>query len=219
MVSNVIRAVMHGSGVGEEFAFGWYAQCDSALTTEAQLSDIADAWDDNMNTSTTPSCYAQMLAQLSNDQKLDTLSLYYYSTLPGSASFLHHKTISKSGTVAVYQPLQQALVVTTETDRSGSSYRGRFYLPATGIVPTNGHLLSATALGQVATGGLQTIVNFMDALRASPAGDGSRAVVYSPTKGLVTPITSMSIDNKFDVQRRRAMSQVGTRTTYPGPNG
>lgn len=218
MVANLVKCVVHGSGLGEEFAFGFYLGHCAAITQESDLSSMLDRWDTNNNTITTPSTTTNLKNCLSSDQTIDSLSAYFYadSTLP--ATFLHHKTVAYTGGSTGNLPLQLCAVATLNTARSGASYRGRMYIPLTGASCDPGHKIPTVFRDQVGNVATNIMANACTAARAGALGDPTRVVVYSRAKNSIEDVKSVSVDVKFDVQRRRAMKQPAARTSYSGPN-
>lgn len=106
-------------------------------------------------------------------------------------------------------PNQCALVVTLKSGIPGRSNRGRSYLPlgCAGVITGDGQLSAANAQ-VVATA-------FASMLSAMKTGIAPiPPVISSSTKSASKPITSVSVDTKFDVQRRRARSQVADSIAF-----
>jgi hypothetical protein len=105
------------------------------------------------------------------------------------------------------QAPQVAAVMTFRTDQRGRSYRGRNYIP--GIPDTqllNPGNLSATAMGLLAISyaGLETVEDLLDITHVvtSHFTDGA-----ARASGVNTPITTYSIDQPLDTQRRRSVGR------------
>jgi hypothetical protein len=112
-----------------------------------------------------------------------------------------------AGTGTSYMPLQQCFCITTLTPRPGASYRGRMYLPATGMTLDANRRFNGAALSAV--------VNSVKQILAAGNVDGQYGppVVVSRTKTVATQITAIRYDLKPDIQRRRANRQsAGART-------
>lgn len=218
MVANLTKLVVHGSGLGEEFAFGFYLGRSSAITSESDLTTLLDGWDSRNNTVTTPSTTTNLKNCLSTDQTIDTLSAYFYADSTAPATFLHHKTVSYAGGSSGNLPLQLCAVATLNTARSGASYRGRMYIPLTGASCDPGHKIPTLFRDQVGNVATNLMSNALAAARAGALGDPTRCVVYSRAKNSIEDVKSVSVDVKFDVQRRRAMKQPAARSTYVSPN-
>lgn len=113
-------------------------------------------------------------------------------------------------------PGQVAITATLLTDAArGLASKGRFYLPAPTVdsVDVGGRIVAST-LGvlQGATGTLLTNLNNWPGLDVN--GAPGRIQVHSATRaGAFRDVTSLSIGNRFDVQRRRANKVLEVRGT------
>lgn len=218
MVANAVRCVVHGSGAGEEFAFGFWLAHVATLGGESDLSAFLDSWDSKMTSQETPSTWSDLVGLLSSDQKYDSLSAYYYADTKTPATFLHHKTVNHSGASGQWSPLQQSGVVTLMTARSGQSYRGRMYLPTTGLATVSPHVYASSVVNQIGLAAANMLGDALAAARGGTFGDPTRVAVYSPSKNVITDVSALVVDNRPDVQRRRAGKQVVSKTTFVGPN-
>lgn len=145
-----------------------------------------------------------------------TIQRIDYTILNGTA-LGYTKTASASGTGgASTMPAECAAVLTLRTDVRGRRYRGRIYLPA----PISASS-SLAADGTIATTTVNAALNQAAGMVTAAAAVQWRPVVASYGKSLVndpsdphdkipvtwtpfaTPITSFTMDNRFDVQRRR----------------
>lgn len=205
-MSNVLRLVLHGSGVGEEFAIQMTYQLDGAITVD-ELKAITDGF----ATEFTGTAKTDLLAMLPADQAYDLVSGYFYATTPNDpATLVSHTALTGwTGTTSNTLPLQTAMCVTTHSNYAGASNRGRMYLPATGL-NMDVHKFITTNVDQavVAVKGLLEQGSLTIKLH-SPV-TAAQAIVFSPKKGTGQAITSVSADNKPDTQRRRAMSESPT---------
>lgn len=109
------------------------------------------------------------------------------------------------GTGDATLPAQLAVAVSLGTARPGASYRGRVYLPATGLPCTNGRLPAAAAqeLATAFLAWMQQVSGAAGSLGGFLA-ETLTPVVASNTKGVLTPVTSVRVGNRFDSQRRRS---------------
>lgn len=117
----------------------------------------------------------------------------------------------KAGQGSPTKPYQTAVVTSLLTGRPGRSYRGRLYWPAQGAAMSTSDLrISGTACQAIADamGAFLT-----DVAELTPGGVGVRPVVVSQTVDVATPVTSVSVGNIFDVQRRRRDSLDEARFT------
>lgn len=104
------------------------------------------------------------------------------------------------GAGAIVQPDQVAMVLTLRTDLAGRRSRGRMYLPA--------NKAAIDASGNVDLANIQLIVDAASTsfglLKVAPS---QQLVVVSRVGGTKTPVTSLSMDTRPDIQRRRANKQ------------
>lgn len=107
------------------------------------------------------------------------------------------------GTGTAKLPSQVALAMTLRTRQPGSSYRGRVYLPALGVVSNGFGVIDSDKCDTIATEFAQFIRDVGSAA-ASPATPQWIPVVVSTTKNASTEITACNVGNHFDIQRRRA---------------
>lgn len=113
------------------------------------------------------------------------------------------------------KPFQSAIVGSLLTGRPGRSFRGRLYWPALNIS------LNTTTLrieSGVAQGYANALADYLtDIGNAAPNGDPAALVVVSQTRDVATPVTSISVGNVLDVQRRRrdALEELRVSQTYP----
>jgi len=205
-MTNIAKAVLHGSGVGEEFAVQCNYQLDAALSL-TEMNAIVAAWAAGIGTTTK----SDLLSLISTDQSYDQFSLYYYATTPNDpATYVAHAALTTfTGTGTAKNPLQLALCVTTRSDFAGASHRGRMYLPFTGIGIST-HLAGNTAVDTATATAQLFIQDTSTVILTNSSVTSARASVFSPKLNNTTPITSVSADNIVDIQRRRAASQVAS---------
>lgn len=120
-------------------------------------------------------------------------------------------------TVTLSYPLQVSKVLTLETGKTrGLGHRGRVYVPG----PKN--VMSTPGLFSIATQERTAWATFVGLLRYS-TGAGAFNVDPAVVSGSGDPssnwnrITGISMDNRFDVQRRRANDIQGVRVADPLP--
>lgn len=216
-VSDLIKCVVEGAVLADTWSFGFYIQCASPVANADDMATLVQAWDVSMSGDESPSAYAQIQKMISADSTITRIAMYFYPDPKQPALLQAEKGKNLVGTGPASEMLQQALCVTINTGRSGSRHKGRIFLPAFGRQPT-AHVADQGLLDFAALAAVDTMTSALAACRAHDPGDGSRVVVYSPTGDTVTNVTTVSLDNRFDVQRRRANKQNGARTTYTGPN-
>jgi len=147
---------------------------------------------------------------LSDDCAFTDVRVYSYPEGGPNATFQASRPITGgAGTYSIYQPLQLSLVATLETGILGRSFRGRMYIPATGVDPT-GHNADAGARNSMLDG-----LNAMFVAINADENLGPVSVV-SQTRNEHNPVTALSADNRLDIQRRRAQQVPGvTRVVQP----
>lgn len=111
---------------------------------------------------------------------------------------------------------QTSLVFSLLTGRPGRSYRGRIFWPALGatISSSTGRLTGPT-IGEAAS---EMAAFLKDAGRRGGLQPDVDPVVYSTLLDVVTPVTSVSVGNILDTQRRRRDSLVEGRATAAIPD-
>ena len=112
------------------------------------------------------------------------------------------------GSGATTVPPEVAVVASLRTGKVGASYRGRMYLPLLSCAVTAaGQIPSASAI-EVAnsTAALFTAIGGHSFDAGGGTGSDDTTVtpgVFSAKLGLVTTVTQVSVDERFDAQRRR----------------
>jgi hypothetical protein len=144
---------------------------------------------------------------LGNAQQIwDTVTAYCYPTGGPTATAIGQYVMPTpvAGSNSAHNPNQVALVLTLRTALAGRAHRGRMYLPAVGVpLGTD---------GQVA----QSVLDVLTAAWALAFGDWNAAstpkiVIVSQSRkgdatypGGFTPVTTVSMDSRCDIQRSRA---------------
>lgn len=207
-VSNALKLVLHWTGLGEEGTLAWYFSGGAAGKTPDQLGAAAGNAVSHWGSDRTPSSKTQFLSMLGTSQSVDKVTLYAYDTLPGNATELGVFAVTGwTGTGASARgPLQTAVCCTLLTATAGASFRGRQYFP--------GHALPAVniATGLFASGDIDTYascasnmgVEAQGAINTSLGLANGTWCIYSPKRGVMTPVTQCKVDNIPDTQRRRA---------------
>lgn len=137
---------------------------------------------------------------LSTSGTIDLVNTYWYPSLSAAAGLSGSAPLAFTGLGTAIHPLPTAMVASLKTGRAGRRYRGRSYWPAVGLtVDASGKFTSAdtTAIPQ----------RFKDLFVAIedawPATGSLELVVASKVADEVTPVTSISVGNVPDTQRRR----------------
>lgn len=124
--------------------------------------------------------------------------VYHYTGGP-TATFVGSHLQAEAGQGTAQLPAQVAVVATTLTGFSGRSNRGRMYWPADGADLSGGHQLPAALVGHVAG----TVAEYFHDIKVAYPGITGPCVV-SQTNTSYKAITSVKVDSKPDIQRRRA---------------
>jgi hypothetical protein len=218
-VPNLLRLTLHWAGYGEEGDItGWFAGAPS-LYTEADLTAALAAVDSHMASETTPSAWTNLQGMLSITQSFDDLALYQYASAPGKSDVLAHRAPApvRAGTNSPSHPLQCAVVVSVGTGSASRRKRGRMYMPGHCVAIQGDNQISAADLLKVRDAAVTFLASALAGFRASlPGGDPIRHVVFSRAGGLATASTDFTADSRFDIQRRRAASQVPLRVSPAG---
>lgn len=206
----VTRWVLRGSGFGESFSIsGAVEGVDINSQADAQNYVDAAADDDNIGPG-----LLDMRTLMAPEQHWDTLRVYHYENDNLAASYVASSGVTapgRTGTGTGRGVLQACCVVTLNTARSGASYRGRLFLPAAGAVLDTDHQFTAADLLN-ATAGVSGVIRAIARPSGNAQGSNGYASVYSPTKHVVTHITSCRSDSRADIQRSRADDQVPARS-------
>lgn len=133
--------------------------------------------------------------------------------LQQAAEYTLAPTVAGTGTAT--KPFQTSLVCSLLTGRPGRSYRGRIFFPALGVAVSSSTLrVSNTDVLSY----LAAFKSFFTGIQgAVPAGFSTTLGVASQVLNLRTAVTSLSVGEVLDVQRRRRDTLVEAResTAYP----
>jgi hypothetical protein len=182
---------------GEEFAFGLWANeaPSSQAATQSQADAFAAEFVEDESATGNP------LSLIGSDTHFERVTTYSYLDTSGHATYIAESPLVVAGTSTGDQlPNQCALVVTLNTAHAGRRNRGRIYLPCTQATLVAGQL-AASAVGQVTL----WWANYITALNGE-LGD-QHIVVLSQVAGASNSVTSVRVDSRIDIQRRRAKSE------------
>lgn len=191
----------HLSG-GEVFNMSlWVSEApldQAAAQTQAQA--LATALSNNITTPATGASAPN--AVMLSDSGYDGVRVYSYTQAGGKASFIGDASVNKVGTATSnILPNQLALAITLQTSVAGRRAKGRIYMPyLSSPLQVGGNIQVATA-GGWAKFWAQLIHDWNAAVAPGKVG------VLSQTYGTFQPITSVKVDTRLDVQRRRANRQ------------
>lgn len=200
--ADVSRVSILGTGPGsEQFDTSFWLIGDAPLNSTGAntiAASVRDLWQTHASSS-----WKTLLA---TTQTFTEIRVYGYkdggpvATAIGSAAIA-----SGAGTGANKNALQLCMVVSLRTLFAGRRNRGRMYLPATGLTPASTHDYQFSNVQQVANG----TAAFFSGINASAPGY-IVGVVSQVGAGAVNGVTSVYVDGKPDIQRRRANKFVST---------
>lgn len=183
---------------GERWACGVNFLSDGIAPTQAALTSAAG---DMFTRITGGTAGATTLKQLlSTAGSIDRVTLYYYTGVGSPASMVGASSAAAvPGLLTVNLPNQCSRVHSLLTGVPGRRTRGRFYWP--NVTST------ANSSGRDSSVSISTATNIGIELAAlallTPQAGVKRPAVVSQAGGLVTPVTSVSVGNVIDTQRRR----------------
>lgn len=190
---DVLHYVIGGHNVGGEiWRTGLWCDAHLMISSQADLQAAVDAqlpgvetWWDAIRVYCYPLC------------TFDQLSAYYYATGGSAATYQAEATAAGSpGTLAGNgSPIDTCMVQSLRTARPGRSYRGRMYVPCHQPVTAASGLYSNVLAGIFA----DATQALCDDINTSFA----EVDIVSAAAVDKTPVTTILVDTKPDVQRRR----------------
>lgn len=200
-----------GAAGTDEWSVGFhYGAPGTVVEGQQALTDWANSIG-NLLTETLN--YVTLKTALTTRGSIRSVACYQYGA-SGPAVGVGAADFTVIGTSAANKPAQCAVVATLNTGLAGRSYRGRAYWPMLGYAFLNSTLvLEQSTCSAIATAMAQLLTDIGQA-----AGDPQPALgVYSATRDVMTPVTSISVGNVIDTQRRRRSELVETKqsSTYP----
>lgn len=142
-----------------------------------------------------------LLKTLSASSFLTGLTVRYYPAGQTAAALQSSPTFTQSaGTGTKNNPNQSCIVASLRTGVPGRRNRGRMYWPNTGGDLGSDGLITATMQGYVGNG----LSAMFSAINAPGSTEGGEVAVLSRLTGASVPVTTVQVDRRPDVQRRRA---------------
>jgi hypothetical protein len=200
--TGVIKFIFQGTLAGSEvFAHGFQGTATGAVANQAALNalltNVVGKWQTNFLTTACKLIFPTTVVW-------QQCTAYFYNGATTAAMTALQAITGGAGTAASSGvPNQCALVATHLTGLPGRSNRGRTYLP--------GPAVGLLAAGQLGTASTTTVANAYAAFMSAILHDATapvNPVVASNKHGTSQAITSIRVDTKCDVQRRRANKQV-----------
>lgn len=197
--SGYSRTVVHGT-VSHGDVFQWGMWANEAPSDQAATQAQADSFAADLQTVLGDTTGIKSL--ISTDSSYIGVRVYSYLDDTGKATFIGDTEFSPVlGSGLGSLPDQTCLVATLLTGHAGRRNRGRIYLPC------NGYKLIAGQLDQPTTAAIAANVASLIGLWNGHLGD-QRISVLSQVAGSANPVTSVQVDSRTDVQRRRANREV-----------
>lgn len=222
MTNNLIRVQLRWSGFGEIGTIGWHLGGVPSAVSNAQLSDLLDAIDTAWASDETPSSYTTFAGLLATGQTIDQVSAYAYAASAEPATAQAVKALSHAGTDSSEgSPLQVAWVASLRTGIPGRSYRGRQYFPGYALrVATNTGLAGNTVTDNNNTLAINMGLEVKESAQSVLGSNDIFWGVFSRARNTIDPVVECRVDNRPDVQRRRANSLQPNHTSAAsvGPN-
>ena len=178
-------------------------------TSEGEAAALAELWWGILVSTDTSGAWHTMKAYLDSSFHLTKVTCYVYLSSTGGATYVgeYSSTPNPGTSSAAALPLQVGLVLTLRTGSAGRSFRGRMYLPINNLSLDAGHEAPVAALADLCTSWATAFSDW------NTGGTGTEVCVISTQRGVATPVTSVTMDSRMDVQRRRANRQAITATT------
>lgn len=195
-----VKVVVNGSlPTPEKFAWSFWMG-STPITTQAAANTLAA----DLVTMFASTAKPNLLAYIANSGSYDSIKVYCYPSGGPTATVIGTASISTGAGTGTGNPhpLQTALCVSLRTAFAGRRNRGRFYLPLTARSLTAHQLILADCADVAGA-----VAAFFNAINAN-ASYGDVSIVSQVGSGLVTKVTSVIVDSRPDVQRRRSNRSV-----------
>lgn len=186
------------NAVGDTFQFGFGVE-DSTGTTQDVANAVADSFTQRF---TSTHGGGTLKAQFAPNTSFLKVSAYRRSKTPGGpADELAETALTGlvGGGVPNPLPPEVAVCVSLLTGAPGRSNRGRMYLPAP-------HANAMDGVGKMTAAAQDVFVAWAAAFFGDVNTAARTSVLWSRKNALSRAITSVSVGNQFDVQRRRQNS-------------
>lgn len=201
------RVVIDGTlaGGAERWSCGIAYTADAITPTSAELATWAEA----ILTSLAPTTGqpATLKGYVSSSGSIQRVRTYSYPDV-GAPADRQGVSVGAAlvGAGSANMPPQCSMVVTLLTGIPGKSTRGRFYWPHVGGTVSNGG--KSSLVGQTTATAFSGLLSNWGTLID---GVDIRPAVVSEKTGLITPVSTVSVGDVIDTQRRRRDGLVETR--------
>lgn len=206
------RIIFHGALPGGEIWETGFWMTDTGVTDAGTANALADIVSGTLNSSDASGAMRILANQLwsSGTSWLET-RVYAYLTASKKATVIGTYTLPapRIGVGNPVLPNQCAAVLTMRTGLAGRQHRGRMYLPC------NSPTLDANA--EIPLQNTLAVVNaFATGFSDINASDTGSIVVVSDVGSAATPLSSVTMDTRVDIQRSRAKQQsISGRSSAP----
>jgi len=199
---------------GEIWESGFWMN-DTGVTNESTANAQAEIVGAELNASDSSGALRIWLANLTGTGVTFEYVKCYAYTGGSTAAFIGTYTLPtprEGGATGGRMPNQVAAVVSLRTGFSGRRNRGRMYLPLNEV--------ALGADGNIDSGLVDTVLTaWATAFTDLNAGDAGKVVVVSQVGDSFKPVTSVVMDSRPDIIRKRANKQtidhVGTQAVTP----
>lgn len=197
------RIVFYGSlGGGEEWSSGFWVN-GVPIPNATAANEFADDIDTAANAGDAGGAMAYVIAHLMPaNGSWDGTKVYHYAGGTNKADIIgqYGAPAARFGLHNQSTPNQVCQVVSLRTGLAGRRYRGRMYMPACG--------LALQADGTFPTDITTALAAHWGTFLTNLPGIGqAEAVIVSSTASVATLVTEVIVDDRPDIQRRRAESQ------------
>lgn len=206
---DVVKYVVGGGAASDTWSIGVWQSLTGlgGNPTPAQMNSAALSRLNGFDTAVWSASLGPLKAENSPAMNLSFCKSYLYRNGVLTAQGVGNKTAVPGGATTLL-PLFTAICFTLLTGISGRSYRGRVYLPATGIVGSSTTGQIATTHQQLATNLGLWLGGFAPDDTSFPGDPTTYAGVLSQTKAAITKITSVRADSLYDTQHGRTNKDV-----------
>lgn len=144
---------------------------------------------------------------LRGGDSVESLTVAEYPEGGPTAQFIGEFRVHTPGTASGNLPNQVSMVASTRTGQAGRRHRGRMYLPAGGVTLTPTDSEFGTSEITNAASAVATFFSAINTQGGAPPQGPEQVVVLSKVAGTALPVTSVIVDSRPDIQRRRANQQ------------
>lgn len=208
------RLILKGSmGTVETWSTGFHFAATNGAVIEDQA--LLQDWADNVATAIPTIVDGVLDNFISTIGTIDEVVAQWFPTSGGVGLQATAPVVDFTGGAAMRQVYQACMVFSMRTGLPGASFRGRNYWPAVGA--------TVAFTGKFETGDVDVAPGRMVTLLEGivDAGIGAASLVpmvYSPTRDLLTLVSSVQVGDVPDTQRRRRDALIEDYVSAPYPS-